>query len=156
MAWLGILLLLLLLSTWIRKNHAINRVWIHLFLPPMPEKKNHLVWAGIESRSSCVILFQCSVKFCHFGYFLWALAKFFFRKVAKENGEIFGYFLKWAEFLVFNAINHFSNGKNGQFWTFLVKYFNCWAIFKLEISGSFLLWAITWAINKGPKHHKMA
>ena len=95
-------------------------------------------------------------KFRHFGYFLWALAKFFFRKVAKENGEIFGYFLKWAKFLVFNAINHFSNDKNGQFWTFLVKYFNFWAIFKLEISGSFLLWAITWAINKGPKHHKMA
>ena len=95
-------------------------------------------------------------KFRHFGYFLWALANFFFRKVAKENGEIFGYFLKWAKFLVFNAINHFSNGKNGQFWTFLVKYFNFWAIFKLEISGSFLLWAITWAINKGPKHHKMA
>ena len=73
------------------------------------------------------------------------------RDVAKFHH--FGYFLKWAKLLDFNAINDFSDCKNDQFFTFFeffstfkqflqfrFRVFNCfWPSFRLRISGPNIL-----------------
>ena len=40
----------LILSTWMRKHHSIYRVWIHLFLPPMPKEREKTTWSELESN----------------------------------------------------------------------------------------------------------
>ena len=40
----------LFLSTWKCKKHAIYRVWIHLFLPPMSEERRKSHWSELESN----------------------------------------------------------------------------------------------------------
>ena len=33
-----------------RKHHWIYRVWIHLFLPPMPKEREKTTWSELESN----------------------------------------------------------------------------------------------------------
>ena len=57
MVWLGIYFLFLSSIYMDTQDHTTYHVWIHLLLPTSyarGQKKNHLVWAGIEPRSFCL------------------------------------------------------------------------------------------------------
>ena len=100
-------------------------------------------------------------KFRHLGYFFRLEAKFFFKKVAQENGYFLGYFLKWPEFFNFIAIKAFPSHKflkflknfdqNDKFLENSATFWKLKIFFPVVILWILTLWECIWAPLEWPK-----